>query len=427
MTAVLDFEHEYTAECIPNFSMNEVLPRHRWYFFKEGFSAALVEKAIAESQRNPHQALNILDPFSGSGTTAVVAASGGHRATGIEVNPFMHFVGRAKCWNPKVSFKTLFSQLNDILGALPREVDSPLEQISTFAPRPGLDKWLFNRDVLRGFEALRSHINEIASDPDPFMLALYGGVMDCSNARRDGKCLRYKKDWKGLGYSVQELRDRFKERAIQIIGDGIMHPVDSSRHVFINADSRIALNGVGGGFDLVVFSPPYLNSFDYSDVYRPELFLGNFVNDNLQLRELRSKTLRSHVQYSWSSYDSSMSSRVAALVEELRARVHLLWDKRIPSMVDSYFADLGRVISRAYDLAAPGATMWIVVSTSAYAGLEIPVDLLLAEISHVIGWRLKGVHVLRELRSASQHYNRLKHGGVTVKLRLRESLIRCVK
>ena len=43
------------------------------------------------------------------------------------------------------------------------------------------------------------------------------------------------------------------------------------------ADSRHHLPDSFAGFKLCVTSPPYLNSFDYTDIYRPELFLGGFV------------------------------------------------------------------------------------------------------------------------------------------------------
>ena len=55
----------------------------------------------------------------------------------------------------------------------------------------------------------------------------------------------------------------------------------------------------------------------------------------------------------------------------------------------------------AYTL--PDASVWLVVSTSAYASVEVPVDLILAELSQKCGWFLREVGVLRYLRSSSQH------------------------
>src|SRR6202043_841869 len=52
-------------------------------------------------------------------------------------------------------------------------------------------------------------------------------------------------------------------------------------------------------FKLCVTSPPYLNTFDYTDIYRPELFLGKFIQGQQQLYDLRLKTVRSHIQARW--------------------------------------------------------------------------------------------------------------------------------
>jgi hypothetical protein len=98
-------------------------------------------------------------------------------------------------------------------------------------------------------------------------------------------------------------------------------------------------------FDLLVTSPPYLNSFDYSDVYRPELFLGGFVADNTELRRIRLRTLRSHVQVKWGGEINVQSS---VLVEPLRAlnSAPKLWNKRIPEMVEAYFHDMHLIFTQ---------------------------------------------------------------------------------
>jgi hypothetical protein len=51
--------------------------------------------------------------------------------------------------------------------------------------------------------------------------------------------------------------------------------------------------------------------------------------------------------------------------------------------VDNYFADMKSVFSYCYRIAKKGAIMWLIVSTSAYAGIEIPVDLMLADMVQI--------------------------------------------
>lgn len=73
------------------------LPRHRWYFYKEGFSPGLVKKAIDEKGLGSGDI--ILDPFNGSGTVTLTAATEGIKSLGFEVNPFTSFLSKTKTHN----------------------------------------------------------------------------------------------------------------------------------------------------------------------------------------------------------------------------------------------------------------------------------------------------------------------------------------
>jgi hypothetical protein len=70
------------------------LGRHRWHFVKEAFSPVLVGQAMKSSECGEDD--TILDPFCGSGTSLLAAASRGASAIGCEVNPFLAFVSRTK-------------------------------------------------------------------------------------------------------------------------------------------------------------------------------------------------------------------------------------------------------------------------------------------------------------------------------------------
>src|SRR5713101_5973866 len=69
-------------------------PRHRWYFFKEAFSPEVVRRAAADTGCRPNDL--IVDPFCGSGTVPLQASLDGFQFAGVEVNPFLAFVTRAK-------------------------------------------------------------------------------------------------------------------------------------------------------------------------------------------------------------------------------------------------------------------------------------------------------------------------------------------
>ncbi len=419
----VNWENNYINDCIPNFSNNMDMPRHRWYEFKEGFGHTLVERAIAETRiLRKKKNLTVLDPFSGSGTTPLTALQNNCNAIGLEVNPFMNFIGKTKS-TPLLHDKTLYErELKEILNNPQIECESALENKSTFSANGQNKKWLFNKSVLRGFEALNRHISNV-DNQDLFRLSLYTSVMQCCNAKKDGKCLRYKRNWDTLGYSSIELRDSFERNAVQIINDMVENPLYEGDRKFVNKDSRKAMTELSDqSVDLIVFSPPYLNSFDYSDIYRPELFLGGYVKNNNELRLIRKETLRSHVQYKWERCDKSQSIWARNIADQIRENTDLLWNKDIPDMIDSYFFDMEQIFKEAYRIAEPHAQLWFVIATSAYAGIEVPVDLILADIATRQGWTLKNVNALRKLRTSSQCSNEDIR-----KIRLRESLIICEK
>jgi DNA modification methylase len=407
--------HSYPAD-LSNFSDNRELPRHRWFEFKEGYSAALVTRACDELRRK--KKLRILDPFMGSGTALVSAGFLGHSAVGIEINPFLHFAATAKCERAVKKKIDALRVIDQLLKKRPYEIRSPLEGISTFTEQPGAEKWIFNRSVLRGFTALWNEIDPGTALAKPLKLALLSTLMDASNVRRDGKCVRYAKDWRKVGRTSADVRESFRTRAVQVIDDLAGQAFQRENLLAIRDDCRERLKRLETkSFDLFVTSPPYLNSFDYSDVYRPELFAGGFVRDNQQLRKIRVRTLRSHVQVK-REYSESVESRLLSPV--LDVLPEKLWSKDIPGMIRSYFSDMRIVLDELYRVTKPSGQGWLVVSTSAYAGVEIPVDLILADIAVKSGWGLRGVYVLRQLRAAGQHWAHLEPGA---KPPLRESLI----
>lgn len=417
------WEHNYRDDCAPNFAINMERPRHRWYDFKEGFSSTLVDRAILETKKTTNSTdFTVLDPFSGSGTTPLTALQNGCNAIGFEVNPFMSFVGKTKCSKIQKSAESYRHDLRWILRQVPTSIESKLEGFSTFTPAPTLKKWLFNTEVIRTFEALYFHISKVDNN-DFFLLALISAIMQCCNARKDGKCLRYIKGWQSLNFNAASLRDCFERKSLEMINDIETDPLLYGDRDIQQGDTRLLLKNMeNNSVDLVVFSPPYLNSFDYSDIYRPELFLGGFVDNNDSLRAIRKQTLRSHVQYKWEANDTSDSVWVNNIVDKLDQKKEVLWSNDIPQMVSLYFYDMDTVLKETYRVSKCGAQLWFVVSTSAYAGIEIPVDLILADIANKHGWELESVNALRKLRTSSQCVDENIR-----RVRLRESLVICRK
>lgn len=380
------------------------LARHRWYYYKEGFSPSLVENAIDTLGLTSSDI--IIDPFNGSGTVTLTAAMKGIKSFGFEVNPFTAFIAKTKVKEADISiFDTL---CDDVLTGAKRQKKSPLLTFSTFSEYSNKAKWLFNADVLNSFEGGISMLNK-ANDKnikDILKLSLIGSTMDNSNARRDGKCLRYKNNWEELDLGKESFI-RALEKRLQAIREDLLSETKLTTPNIICGDSRSIIGqNLTDKFSLCITSPPYLNTFDYTDIYRPELFLGHFINSMSELYDLRLNTVRSHVQAKWNRpTQKNFGTLYDIAIKEILSRQNHLMHKDIPLMIQAYFEDMQSILSTLKSKAKNNAELWLVVSTSAYAGIEIPVDMIIGEIGNKSGWYLKDIGVLRYLKKRKSKYS----------------------
>ena len=75
------------------FKANMGVSRHGWLRLTPAYSYKLVK----DSLRDADKAALVLDPFAGTGTTGLVAAESGMDAVMLDLNPFLVWLGRAKC------------------------------------------------------------------------------------------------------------------------------------------------------------------------------------------------------------------------------------------------------------------------------------------------------------------------------------------
>lgn len=347
----------------------------------------------------------LLDPFLGSGTTAVEGARLGHHVDGIETNPFMAFMATVKTRDYSRATEIEASALR-CLRSKTRDRAFSIPNDSTLVERVGLDKWLFNRSVATRFEQLRT---AIAQEPqrlvrDLLLLALMSSIEDAANARKDGKCWRYKSNWRELKFNAASLDEAFAAQIIRFAEDLNSCPKLKGKTTISHGDARDHGGRPSGSNELsdgILTSPPYLNSFDYTDIYRPELLLLNMARNSTELRKLRFNTLRSHVQVAWKP---SAPLDIPLLNQKIRSIDDAgSWCGRIPDMINAYFVDLDKVIEQCARRLRPGATAGFVVADSAYCGVVIPVDLILSEILESRGFEMKKITLFRQTRGNGNH------------------------
>ena len=266
---------------------------------------------------------------------------------------------------------------------------------------------MFNLDVLRAFSGGLKFLEDKKSNAKNILkLSLLSSIMKNSNAKKDGKCLRYKTNWQNLNYNKSTFIETFKKE-YYLIQEDIKNVKIKINPEIYTIDSRKGINEINKKFDLAITSPPYLNTFDYTDIYRPELLLGRFIKDSYSLYRLRINTVRSHIQAKWNlpNVNGIGCILLKDIYQRLNSKKEKLMDSKIPLMILAYFEDMKIVFQQLAMKANKNAHLWIVVANSAYANEEIPVDLILTDIAAKNGWKLQEIGVLREIRKRKTKYS----------------------
>ena len=397
------------------------LPFQRWFRFKEAYLPAFVTESIAACN---YPVKHLLDPFGGSGTTALTARMEGLDSTSIEVNPFLADVIRAKV--TPISAESFSESCREIIERT-RVVKGDYGIIDG-APatllEPGVnDRYVFGRESYGALRALNRRIQELNAEESRLARVLIGGILvDCSNVCINGKGRRYRRNWQSRRITRGDVFERFEAAVSRAVEDLTRFNSDSaSEHRVYTDDARSRLKRVPSA-DLAIFSPPYPNSFDYTDVYNLELWMLGYFRTKTDNTRHRERTLRSHVQIKWPQTEvASGTPKLTKVTKSLVARRNELWNRHIPEMVAGYFADLESVLLSLKGIVRKGGHVVAAVGDSQYGGVRIDTAGILTEIGVRCGYDVEDASEIRSMRASAQHGGRFDLSETALRLRRRES------
>lgn len=406
------------------FNKNKTAFIHQWYPFVEGYSKEFITNIIEEIDYEPQFAL---DPFAGSGTTPVEFQDMGINCYSFEVSPFMHLLATVKL---ERGYKlqdfidyhiTVGKFLNGELTSIREHLSPPIAK--TFQPRKGKNKWVFDVGVMNGILDIKYAIKLITDIKYKrlFSIALASILLDVSNVYRNGKCLSYKKDWKTNKIARREVHKRFLNKLTNIFQPDIekLEKIDNAVENIkycINGDVRKDISKIpNDSIDLVITSPPYLNSRDYTDIYLAELWILDLVKSYEDVIKLRRNTFISHVQIKHGDIEMLDIPELKNALDKLEHSKSDFWNSELPSMIKGYFKDMDTLFGQLKLKMKPNSKLFFNVANSAYYGVEIKVDEIVSAIAETHGFTINEIREARQLKPSSQQKETIKS--------LRESVI----
>lgn len=418
---ITDSTDKYNNEV--HFMNNKAEPFYRWYPFVEGFSGSFVESMIEELGYTPTLCL---EPFAGSGTTPLACQELGLECLSFEINPFLFDLMKVKLYRgyDEQFFENAIDRLEQSLVKHKEKWEYPKLDSQTLFEKESLLKWIFNKQVAWGIFDVLKEIENLHDEPESYhkqllKMALAANLLNISNVFRNGKCLSYKANWQNSGLSRQDVHKKFTSFCRDVMSKDLRQ-VNSDEKMVNNyylcrkGDARELIKELEDeSIDLVITSPPYLNSRDYTDIYRLELWILGYLKSYVDQIELRKSTLRSHVQIAWPYVETLQIKRLVKAVEKLEKHKEKLWNRSIPEMIKGYFADMNEIFNVLHQKLRENSKVYLNVGNSSYRKIAIETDLILAEIAQMNKFGVDEIRVARYLKSSGQQNSK----------KLRESII----
>lgn len=380
---------------------------HRWFRLTPSFGPDLVREMLAALKCGPDDL--VFDPFAGAGTTMIECQLEGLPSIGVEINPFLHFVGKTSLYwalDPAQLEKHLqricirFEETNAQVNF------DNLAEHGLLIPRIHDPTRWWRPDIIAQLLVLKSCIYSLHTDEhikDFFLLALAGVLVpDLTNVTLG----RLQLHFIDREHHTIQVLPTFAKHAAKMIADvRELYELGFSptSEIFLRDSTQIGDVQPDKPVKCVITSPPYPNRYSYVWNTRPHLYFFDFMETPGQASALDKVAIGG----TWGTATSSlMKGEIAAtypivreivgpLVRAIRERDNLMGNYAM-----KYFNLLAQQIVEMDRLLAPDARIAYVVGCSWLKEVYVETDVLLGQIIEGLGL---GYHISSIKRIRSRH------------------------
>ena len=389
---------------------NERSGLHGWHPYYAGYSESFVDSAISYLELNKNSL--ILDPWNGSGTTALVSNQKEICSIGTDINPVMNLFSLAKSGYVVANAHYVKEYFNEIKSIISKQTISVSagdrsELYDWMSPSVanvtlGILNAIYSLDLPnykldpKINSALQSGVIPYQHPIKAFLIASlfvtvrqlagYGGGSNPTWTRS----IEHKEK-----YSKKDILRKLEDNVDGMLLDlrqANLHPTKKLNSAAVQADSR-KLPIKAKTIDGIITSPPYLTRIDYAMSTAPELLL---LEGTSFLRETRELTMG------------------APVIVDKTIEVNPLWGKKVGTLLDGvknhasksasnyyyvnmlqYYRDAEKSLSEISRVLKPKAKALVVVQSSYFKELEIDLGNMYVEMAENLG--LKSSIAFREV------------------------------
>jgi DNA modification methylase len=329
------------------------------------------------SKANLNKSFTVLDPFMGSGTTAIEANRYTSKIYGIEIDPYAKLIATVS--NLKYTEDEL-AHIKFILHEIIQNWDS-FNPKSVHQPILRNIQYWFNQRQFDDLLKLKTAIFELTKNNkkiNSFMLVVFAEIIrSCSKAERQSLKPYISKKYPKV---PNEVLPSF-EKAIN------KYLISIKRTSEYKANSIIWLEGDATNFrvknpiDIIVTSPPYINALDYTRCIKLESSWAGLMDDSI-LNEIKSGQVGEAKRVKFVKVDKIICDFINEPLEKIRENDHHRFNT-----ISAYFQDIFSNLRCAYDSLADNGEYHLIIGNSLIRGIYIETHEIIAQLAQKLGFK----------------------------------------
>jgi hypothetical protein len=382
--------------------------RYGWLRLTPAYSVHLVS-ALLERHSRPGD--RVLDPFCGTGTTALVCAERGLACDTTDINPFLVWLARAKTRRYTPADLAAF-------GALARRVGTAICRRGGASWVPDIHKierW-WSVSALAALGRAREAILRVRPEAPPraadlLDVAFCRAMIESAHVSFGHQSMSFRKgavveeEEGNAGEHADEVARRFAA-AVEAIGAAAASTIRRVPSAILTDARCLGAKLPPAAYDLVITSPPYPNRMSYVRELRPYMYWLGYFERSRDAGELDWKAIggtwgcaTSNVA-KWSPPDATTLvpfDGFEPILDAIGARSEVL-----ARYVAKYFHDMVLHVRSLFPLVAPGGGVHYIVGNSKFFEVVLPAEEIFAAIFEAAGFEAAAVQRIRKRSSKKE-------------------------
>jgi D12 class N6 adenine-specific DNA methyltransferase len=389
MVSTVEQRSDYT------FKANRSLGRHGWLRLTPAYGVKLVENLLSSVDTRA----TILDPFSGTATTGLVAAERGNTAFAFDINPFLIWFGNAKYQNYS---KDYLLDVREKTRIALKECGSQVDQDHWAPPIFNIDRW-WSSCTLRILASLRTALVAQFGEPKEnddcgiVWIAFCRLIIETSSAAFNHVSMSFNDVV--IHHEIEYIEKLFLTILEFILG-AAEKPIIGSAEV-LKVDARNIENLNNFKVSKVITSPPYPNRISYVRELRPYMYWTKFIDEAKEAGELDwlaiggTWGIATSRLNSWMIEEEALPKKVFSTVEKIQTsdgkNSHLLG-----IYVLKYFHDMHLHLSSIRSILENGAELHYIVGNSTFFGNMVDTAVLISDSMRLLGYSEIKAEIVRK-------------------------------